>query len=88
MQGDGLPFVMDAMVKYGASPMETIVFATLNGAKAMARQDRVGSIEAGKLADLVILNSDPLAKIGNVRDISAIYLGGATVKRPVNPVVI
>jgi imidazolonepropionase-like amidohydrolase len=86
MQGDGMPYVMEAVVNAGASPMETIVAATLGGAKAMAREAGVGSLEAGKLADLVILNSDPLAKIGNVRDIHAVYLGGMEVKRPVCPV--
>ncbi len=88
IQGDGIPYVMDELVKSGASPMETIVAATLSGAKAMARADSLGSVESGKLADFVILNSDPLVKIGNVRDINAIYLGGKVVARPVNPVVI
>jgi imidazolonepropionase-like amidohydrolase len=88
IQGDGIPYVMDELVKHGASPMQAIVAATLSGAKAMARADSLGSVETGKLADLVILNSNPLAKIGNVRDIDAIYLGGKPVSRPVNPVVI
>ena len=88
MQGDGIPYVMDEVVKAGASPMETIVAATLNGAKAMAREDSLGSVEAGKFADMVILNSDPLASIGNVRDIHAVLRGGVEIKRPVVPVVI
>ena len=88
MQGDGMPYVLEEVVKAGASPMEAIVAATLNGAKAMGREASLGTIEAGKYADLVILNSDPLARIGNVRDIHAVYLGGKPVSRPVNPVVI
>ena len=88
MQGDGLPYVMEEVVKAGASPLETITAATLNGAKAMGRQDSLGSVEAGKLADLLILNEDPLQDIGHVRDIAAIYLGGAPVARPASPVVL
>ena len=88
MQGDGIPYVMDEMVKSGASPMAVIVAATLSGAKAMARAEQVGTVEAGKLADLLILNSNPLQEIGNVRDINAIYLGGKEVQRPVAPLVV
>ncbi len=84
--GDGMPFVMHRVVECGMSPLEAIVAATLNGAKAMNWEDRVGSIEVGKYADLVLLNSDPLLDIGHVRDISQVYRGGKPVPRPVIPV--
>jgi len=47
-------------VELGVSPMETIVMATKNGAIILGKQDELGTIEAGKLADLQVVSGDPL----------------------------
>jgi imidazolonepropionase-like amidohydrolase len=68
-----------AFAQIGLTPLESIRAGTLNGAEAMGWQDRVGSIEAGKLADLVVLNRDPLKDIGALGDIDSVFKGGERV---------
>ena len=51
---------MRVFVELGVSPMETIVTATKNGAIILGRADELGTIEAGKLADLQVVKGDPL----------------------------
>jgi len=64
------------LVEAGITPAAALQMATLNNARTL-RQDRsLGSIEAGKLADLVILDANPLAEIGNSRKIHSIIRGG------------
>jgi imidazolonepropionase-like amidohydrolase len=51
---------MKYFVELGATPMETIVAATKNGAIILGREDDLGTVEAGKLADLQVVGGDPL----------------------------
>jgi len=51
---------MKYFVELGASPMETIVAATRNGATILGKADELGTIEAGKLADIQVVKGDPL----------------------------
>jgi imidazolonepropionase-like amidohydrolase len=51
---------MKYFLELGVSPMETIVAATKNGAIVLGRADELGTVEAGKLADLQVLGGDPL----------------------------
>ncbi|MGE3489650.1 MAG: amidohydrolase family protein [Vicinamibacterales bacterium] len=71
---------MADMVASGMSPAQVIVAATRNGA-AFVRLANAGTIEAGKLADFIVLDANPLDDITNTRKISAVYLGGAAVPR-------
>ena len=57
---------MALMHEAGLSPLEVLRSATSNGAQALRMADRVGTIEPGKLADVVILDADPLADVGNL----------------------
>lgn len=59
---NGKEFV--ALVEGGLTPMEAIQAGTRNGAYLMGTADSVGTLEAGKLADIVIVEGDPLADIG------------------------
>ena len=52
---------MHAMVLSGLSPAQALRCATINGARALRMDDQVGSLEVGKLADVVIINQDILA---------------------------
>jgi imidazolonepropionase-like amidohydrolase len=76
-QGNAIELQM--MVDYGYSPMQAIVAATAAGARAVGMAGSVGTLAAGKLADFLVLNADPLADIGVLRDpgqIEAVYQGG------------
>mgnify|MGYP006306470907 CR=1 FL=1 len=53
--------------KVGLSPLEAIVIGTLNGAKMMGLDDRLGTIEADKYADLVLVEENPLEDIGSLQ---------------------
>ena len=67
----GMPFTyhgdsayeLELYVRYGMSTMEALVAATKTAAEALWIDDRVGTVEAGKLADLLVLNTDPVADI-------------------------
>ena len=50
----------------GLTPAETLRAATINAARMLGRDTEQGTVEAGKLADLVVLDADPLADIRNV----------------------
>jgi imidazolonepropionase-like amidohydrolase len=71
---------MADMVTAGMTSMQVIVAATRNGAAFVGMSDS-GTIEAGKSADFLVLDADPLADIANTRRISAVYLRGAAVDR-------
>jgi imidazolonepropionase-like amidohydrolase len=56
-------FELEMFVKYGATPMQAIEAATRVAAEVLRMEDRVGTVEAGKEADLVVLKEDPLKDI-------------------------
>lgn len=65
----------------GLTPLEAIQAATLHGAEAIGIADQVGSLEAGKKANLVILSADPTKSISNSRQISHVIKNGQFVYR-------
>jgi hypothetical protein len=67
---------LEALVECGLSPLEAISAATINGARAIGIEDTHGSVEVGKIADLVILAADPRENIANVRQVVAIVQSG------------
>jgi imidazolonepropionase-like amidohydrolase len=70
----------DRFVALGCTPMETIVAATRIGAELSDAAGILGTIEPGKLADLVVLEKDPLADIKNLRTARIIVQGGKIIK--------
>src|SRR5882762_3252805 len=70
----------DNMVAAGFTPMEMIVAATRDSAKVL-RLDQLGMVAAGKSADFIVLDANPLDNIANVRRINAVYLRGEAVDR-------
>ena len=63
-------------VQAGLTPMQALQTATLNPAKFLGRQAEMGTIEKHKIADLVLLDANPLDKIENTRRISGVVLAG------------
>jgi imidazolonepropionase-like amidohydrolase len=77
LPGPSVYWEMEEMQRAGLTPMEVIVASTRNGARAMGRERDLGTLEPGKLADLIVLEADPAADIANVRRISHVMRGGA-----------
>lgn len=76
LHGPGLHREFELMVQAGLTTMEVLVAATSGGA-ALVRNDQLGVIAAGKLADLLVLDADPLADIRNTTRIFRVVRGGA-----------
>jgi imidazolonepropionase-like amidohydrolase len=66
----------------GLTPIEAIRAATYNGARTVGMEKSYGTVEAGKIADLVILRDDPSTDIKRTRDIFAVIKGGIIYQRP------
>ncbi|ULQ51786.1 amidohydrolase family protein [Flavihumibacter fluvii] len=70
---------MELLVESGLTNSEVIVAATLENAHYFGIADRLGSIEKGKIADLVLVKGNPLENISNARNIQKVMLNGAWV---------
>ncbi|HEY6359967.1 MAG TPA: amidohydrolase family protein [Vicinamibacterales bacterium] len=70
---------LEMMVKAGLTPMQALVAATGNAA-TVAKLDHVGMIAAGKAADLLVLDANPLQDIRNTRRISSVWIAGRRVQ--------
>lgn len=80
-QGYETPWEMKIYVEAGMTPMEALVAATRNGAIVIGAEDRIGTLEPGKSADLLILSANPLEDIENVRQIDWVFLEGKAYPR-------
>lgn len=74
-----------ALVSAGLTPIQALETATRNPAEFLGRLDNVGTIEQGKLADLVLLDANPLDDIRNTKSISSVILQGRIVPRGTHP---
>jgi imidazolonepropionase-like amidohydrolase len=72
---------LELLVEAGLRPIEALQGATINAARALRKENEIGSVEAGKFADLVILNSDPLSDIHNTTKIDSVLLRGRVFDR-------
>lgn len=66
----------ELLVQAGVSQRDVLLMATRNGAVALGKSSELGTIEAGKVADVVILRANPLENIRNTRQIEAVYRSG------------
>jgi imidazolonepropionase-like amidohydrolase len=71
------PRDLEYMVEWGMTPGQAVVAGTINAAKSIAVDDRLGTVEPGKHADLLVLKKDPLGDISAIRtSLEGIMLGG------------
>ena len=65
---------------YGMTPMQAIQAATVNAADLMGWKDKVGSISAGKFADIIAIDGDPLADVTQLTKMKFVMKGGVVIK--------
>lgn len=70
------------MVRYGMTPMAAIQSATIVAAQLMAWEDRVGSITAGKYADIIAVEGDAMAALASFGKVGFVMKGGTVYKAP------
>jgi imidazolonepropionase-like amidohydrolase len=78
LHGPSVYAEMEHMQASGMTAMEVLVASTRGGSLALGRDKEVGTVEKGKLADLLILGADPTADIANVRRVKAVVRGGVS----------
>jgi imidazolonepropionase-like amidohydrolase len=79
--GIGTIIAIEGLVELGMTPAQAIVAATRNGALACRGLADFGTLEVGKLADLLVLDADPLADISNIRRLALVMQSGRIVDR-------
>jgi enamidase len=67
---------VELLVEEGFTPVEAISVATLNGAKYLGRDAKIGSIAIGKQADLVLIAGNPAATIADIRKVDTVFKQG------------
>jgi imidazolonepropionase-like amidohydrolase len=67
---------IELLVEAGFTPVEAIRIATLNGATFLGLADRIGSIAPGKIADLMVVNGNPAAKISDIENVTIVFKDG------------
>ena len=76
LPGFSLHDELGLLVQAGLTPQQALQAATLNPARFMGRENDLGTVTAGKIADLVLLDANPTEDIGNTKRISAVVFGG------------
>ncbi|MEO7966315.1 MAG: amidohydrolase family protein, partial [Gemmatimonadaceae bacterium] len=87
--GVGTLLSIEGLVELGMTPMQALVAATKNGAMAAKGLKEFGTIEAGKLADLLVMDASPLDDIRNIRRLSIVMKEGTIVdtsRLPTKPI--
>ncbi len=69
------------MVKYGMTPLAALQAGTLNGAKLLGWQDRIGALKPGYLADIIAVPGDPLRDISVLQNVAVVMKGGVVYRR-------
>jgi imidazolonepropionase-like amidohydrolase len=72
---------LQLLVRAGLTPLESLQTATLNPARFLGRTQDLGTIEKGKLADMVMLTANPLEDIRNTQKIDAVFVNGRLLTR-------
>jgi len=81
-----LPGELELMVAFGMTPTQALVAATSTNAANFGLSGELGTVEAGKLADLLMVEGDPTEKISAVRDVALVLKGGEVAHGVLDPV--
>jgi len=76
LAGYGSETAIELLVREGFTPIEAVRIATYNGAKALGLSDKIGSIEVGKTADLIVIDGDISQDIQNIRKVDWVFKHG------------
>ena len=71
-----------SMVKFGMTPTQALKSATSSAAELLGMQDKLGTIEVGKYADIVAVPGDPLADVSVMEKVDFVMKGGAVYRKP------
>jgi predicted amidohydrolase YtcJ len=74
--GFGDQRAVQLLVEAGFTPVEAIKIASFNGARFLGQDDRLGSIAAGKIADLVVIDGDPSRNIADIEKVVTVFKDG------------
>jgi hypothetical protein len=72
----------ELLIEAGFTPVEAIRIMSLNGARVLGVDDQLGSIESGKLADLVVIRGNPISNHGDIRNVTIVFKGGVGYDSP------
>lgn len=72
----------ELFIEAGFTPAEVLVASTRNGAMAIGREDELGTLEAGKLADIIVVSGDPLADVHALENVSVVVRDGEIIPLP------
>ena len=82
LAGYGSLRAIELLTKEGFTPIEAVRIATYNGAVALQAQDKIGSVETGKQADLVVINGNITNDINNIEKIQWVFKNGIGFNAP------
>jgi len=77
--------MLSAYAEAGMSPLDIIRAATLNAAELVGLKDHVGSLDAGKFADIIAVTGDPLKDIAELQHVRFVMKGGMVIKDDLLP---
>ena len=80
-RGQATVIAFEGLQDAGLSPAEVLRAATVDAAKVMGWEDRVGSLQAGRFADLIAVDGDPLAAVSALHGVRFVMKGGVVVRR-------
>jgi imidazolonepropionase-like amidohydrolase len=72
----------ELLLEAGFAPVEAIQIMSANGARILGAYDRYGSIEPGKLADLVVIKGDPIKTPADIRNVTVVFKEGVGYDAP------
>lgn len=72
---------LEHLVKFGLTPLDALQTATINAAKYVGKEKEIGTVSIGKIADLILLDANPLLDITNTRKINSVVLNGKLLQR-------
>jgi imidazolonepropionase-like amidohydrolase len=77
LHGPSIYAEMEAMQASGLTPMQVLVDSTRGGARAMGTEKITGTLEKGKVADLIVVGADPTRNVANLRRLRLVVRAGA-----------